>query len=118
MRIKQVRWPALVVLAIGVGCTSADKSDGGDGTTGSTTTGDPSDDSGDDGSTGGDDSGGDDGESFEDIDWSSLNGDVPAAPAELPDFVATNYDSASRSREDLLGDPTVMWFYPAAATSG
>ena len=72
----------------------------------------------DDGGTDdGDDAGsGDDGTA--DIDWDSLNGDVPTDPVSLPEFAATNMDGSSRSREDVLGHPTVMWFYPAAATAG
>lgn len=47
-----------------------------------------------------------------------LIGQPPAAPRALPDFQATNRDGGARAREDLLGHPTVMWFYPAAATAG
>ena len=31
---------------------------------------------------------------------------------------ADDADGSGRAREDLLGHPTVMWFYPAAATAG
>lgn len=47
-----------------------------------------------------------------------LIGQPPAAPRALPEFQATNRDGAARRREDLLGHPTVIWFYPAAATAG
>ncbi len=35
-----------------------------------------------------------------------------------PEFTATNRDESARSRPDLLGHPTAIWFYPAAGTSG
>lgn len=47
-----------------------------------------------------------------------LIGQPPAAPRALPEFRAINRDGAARRREDLLGHPTVIWFYPAAATAG
>lgn len=53
-----------------------------------------------------------------DVDPDELNGSVPDSPLAAPEFVATNRDGAGRAREDLLGHPTVMWFYPAAATAG
>lgn len=52
------------------------------------------------------------------VDPDELNGSVPDEPLAAPEFVATNRDGGARSREDLLGHPTVMWFYPAAATAG
>jgi len=94
---------------------SGDEGTGDDGGTGDEGTGD---DGGDDGSSddggddGGDDDGGDDGSTAD------LYGDTPEEALPAPDFTATNYDGAARTREDLLGSPTVMWFYPAAATSG
>jgi len=119
---------ALVAL-LGLGCSSSkdgtDSSgsdattDGGSGDDGGSGSGD--DTSGDDGGSGDDgsgDSGGDSGGDDGSIDWDSLNGDVPAAPVDVPEFAARNYDGGARSREDVLGHPTVMWFYPAAATSG
>jgi len=47
-----------------------------------------------------------------------LNGTAPAMAVPAPEFVATNRDGTSRSRPDLIGHPTVVWFYPAAMTSG
>lgn len=47
-----------------------------------------------------------------------LNGTPPASPIALPSFAATNRDGSARSRDDLLGHPTVMWFYPLAASAG
>lgn len=48
----------------------------------------------------------------------SLNGTPPEEPIPLPSFAATNRDGSARSRDDLLGHPTVMWFYPLAASAG
>ena len=53
-----------------------------------------------------------------DVDPDDLNGSVPEIALAAPEFAATNRDGAARDREDLLGHPTVMWFYPAAATAG
>ena len=47
-----------------------------------------------------------------------LYGTFPDAPLSLPEFTATNSDGAARTREDVLGHPTVMWFFPAAGTYG
>ena len=46
------------------------------------------------------------------------NGVAPDEPMPLIDFSATNRDGAARSREDLTGEPTALWFYPAANTPG
>lgn len=74
-------------------------------------------------STGGDsspngDSGGQTGETGETGLPSGLIGVAPDEPVPAPEFVATNYDNTLRDRDALLGHPTVMWFYPAAGTSG
>lgn len=48
-----------------------------------------------------------------------LTGTTPAValpPIEFTDVV--NEDVQVRSKADLLGHPTVMWFYPAAGTGG
>ncbi len=47
-----------------------------------------------------------------------LFGTVPVSPLPPPEFRATADDGTPRSRDDLLGHPTVLWFYPAAATGG
>lgn len=47
-----------------------------------------------------------------------LHGTPPENPVDLPDFQVTSMDGTSRTRVDLLGHPTVMWFYPAANTAG
>ena len=48
----------------------------------------------------------------------SLIGTSPAAAIDAPEFTAQNRDGAARSRADLLGQPTVMWFFPSADTPG
>jgi hypothetical protein len=115
-----------VVLALAggfaVACTPSDKGDGSAGTTETGTTGEGSEGSGGSGSGGSGTGGSGSGESgttdTDDIDWDSLFGSVPESPTSAPTFSVVNYDGAARTREDLLGHPTVMWFYPAAATSG
>ncbi len=52
------------------------------------------------------------------VDPDRLNGSVPDEALAAPEFAATNRDASGRDREDLLGHPTVIWFYPAAATAG
>jgi cytochrome oxidase Cu insertion factor (SCO1/SenC/PrrC family) len=48
----------------------------------------------------------------------NLNGLRPSAPLEVPDFSAINQDGVARSKADLLGHPTAVWFFPAAGTPG
>ena len=56
--------------------------------------------------------------------WSSgpptgLNGTPPETSIPLlSSFSATNRDGEDKGPTDLMGSPTVMWFYPAAATGG
>lgn len=47
-----------------------------------------------------------------------LNGTPPENPVPAPEFEALNMDNTGRSRDNLIGHPIVMWFYPAANTSG
>ena len=47
-----------------------------------------------------------------------LYGNYPTKPVSVPTFAATNYDDTPRSRDDLEGHYTIMWFYPLAATAG
>lgn len=47
-----------------------------------------------------------------------LHGSPPLAPMTAPEFTVLNRDGTTRTRADLLGHRTVMWFYPAAFTSG
>jgi len=47
-----------------------------------------------------------------------LNGTAPRAAISLPTFAARNQYGDARSEADVLGHPTIMWFYPAAGTYG
>lgn len=47
-----------------------------------------------------------------------INGHWAEDRIPAPEFVATNRDGSQRSRPDLIGHPTVIWFYPAATTAG
>lgn len=47
-----------------------------------------------------------------------LYGTAPAVAKAAPEFNATNRDGSARSREDLIGQPTIIWFFPAAGTYG
>lgn len=42
------------------------------------------------------------------------------APAVVsaPEFAVVNHRGEPRTRDDLLGHPTVMWFFPVAGTPG
>ena len=91
--------------------SAADPGDGGDGADGT----DGSD--GADGTDGADGADGADGTDGTDG-GATTNGTPPGRDVPAPDFVATNRDGTGRDREDLLGHPTVMWFYPAAGTAG
>lgn len=51
-------------------------------------------------------------------DTASYHGTQPPRALAAPEFVAHNYDNAVRGRQDLLGHPTVMWFFPATGTPG
>ena len=86
--------------ADGTDGTALDGTDGGDGAS------DGASDGGDGASDGADGTGG------------AYNGTPPSSPVSAPEFAATNRDGGARDREDLLGHPTVMWFYPAAGTYG
>ena len=48
----------------------------------------------------------------------SLHGTRPDAPVPPPTFSAVTQDGEPRSREHLLGHPTVLWFFPFAGTPG
>ncbi len=48
----------------------------------------------------------------------ALRGEQLAPPIVVPEFAAVSHTGAPRSRSDLLGHPTVMWFFPAAGTPG
>ena len=49
---------------------------------------------------------------------SGVHGAVPEAGQSVPEFAALSHDGSTRSREDLLGHPTLIWFFPAAGTPG
>ena len=52
-------------------------------------------------------------------DASTLHGVPPAVAKPAPAFMALNRDNSARNRTHLTTrGPTVMWFYPAAGTSG
>jgi peroxiredoxin Q/BCP len=42
----------------------------------------------------------------------------PSSVGMPPSFQATAHDGTARGPRDLLGQPTVLWFFPAANTSG
>jgi hypothetical protein len=52
------------------------------------------------------------------IDYSALNGTEPAVAITVPTFSVLNQHGDTRTGVDLVGHPTVMWFYPAAGTAG
>ena len=47
-----------------------------------------------------------------------LNGQIASGDYPPPTFVATNYDGGERTEANLVGHPTVLWFYPLAKTPG
>lgn len=46
------------------------------------------------------------------------NGSIPTDPLPPPTFTALNRDGTQRTQADLIGQPTALWFYPAAFTGG
>jgi hypothetical protein len=47
-----------------------------------------------------------------------LHGSAPKTEVPLPMFEARNTANESRGPTDLVGIPTVVWFFPFAATPG
>jgi hypothetical protein len=47
-----------------------------------------------------------------------LHGTPPLSPKPVPTFSVVNRDGTMRTQADLIGHPTVIWFYPAAGTAG
>lgn len=47
-----------------------------------------------------------------------LYGTYPPYPLPPAEFAARNRDGTPRSQVDLIGHPTVMWFFPLAGTPG
>ena len=52
------------------------------------------------------------------IDTTELFGTAPTQPVPAPEFLAYSHESEPRTREDLMGHPTVLWFFPFADTPG
>jgi len=50
--------------------------------------------------------------------WSALTGTLPAQAKPATTFVATAHTGQARTAADLEGQPTALWFYPAASTPG
>ena len=46
----------------------------------------------------------------------NLNGTEPSTVLALPTFTATNHDGQTRNQNNLIGNPTVLWFFPFAGT--
>jgi hypothetical protein len=54
-----------------------------------------------------------------DVTQDELTGRIPENPLPVPEFSAVfNYDGSARTQVDLVGHPTVVWFYPLAGTYG
>ena len=52
------------------------------------------------------------------LEQSELNGTLVTETIPAPDFTVLNQEGSERTRDDLTGKPTVIWFYPAANTPG
>jgi hypothetical protein len=52
------------------------------------------------------------------IDTTKLYGTAPDKVVPAPTFAVYNHESEVRTREDLMGHPTVFWFFPFADTPG
>ncbi|MEE2751921.1 MAG: hypothetical protein VX519_10860 [Myxococcota bacterium] len=53
-----------------------------------------------------------------DVNPDDLYGVVPNNSISAPQFTVVNHDGSTRTREDLMGHRTVMWFFPFARTPG
>ena len=49
-----------------------------------------------------------------DLSGLTLSGTEPAENLEAPEFEVMAADNTARTQDNLLGQPTVMWFFPAA----
>jgi hypothetical protein len=105
------RLDLLPILALVLGACTASSKDSASTASGSEGGADGATDGASDGATDGAEGGGDGADLV-------TNGVAPDEPLPAPDFTATNRDGAARDREDLLGQPTAMWFFPAATTAG
>ena len=52
------------------------------------------------------------------IEQSELNGTLITEVIPAPEFQVFNQDGLERTKTNLEGKPTVLWFYPAANTPG
>ena len=52
------------------------------------------------------------------IDTTNLYGTAPAQAVPAPQFTVYSHEDETRTREDLIGHPTVGWFFPFADTPG
>ena len=52
------------------------------------------------------------------IDTTNLYGTAPAQAVPAPQFTVYSHEDETRTREDLIGHPTVVWFFPFADTPG
>ncbi len=97
--------------ALGCSTQSAARGSGSNNTAGDddTSAGDDDSSAGDDDSTAGDDD-------TTPPPAEELHGSAPSQPLAVPSFEATNSDGSARGTPDLLGHPTVLWFFPYAGT--
>ena len=100
------------------GSGSNSNPDNDDTAAGDDDTADDDDDTvaGDDDTAAGDDDTADDDDDTTPPPADQLHGTAPAQALAVPSFEAVNSDGSSRSTPDLLGHPTVMWFFPYAGT--
>jgi hypothetical protein len=113
----------LALLLGSVGCGAADDAGatdtGVDTGTDTSTTDTTTDSTTDDGTDTDTDTGSDTGTEPEvpeiaDLSGLSLTGVEPAENLEAPEFELTASDGTTRTEANLMGQPTVMWFFPAA----
>ena len=52
------------------------------------------------------------------VETAALIGKCATENRTIPPFKALSHDGAARSKEDLKGHPTVVWFFPVSGTPG
>jgi hypothetical protein len=52
------------------------------------------------------------------VDVTTLIGKCADETRTMPSFKALSHDGTLRSKKDLMGHPTVIWFFPVAGTPG
>ena len=52
------------------------------------------------------------------VDATTLVGKCADEARKVPSFKALSHDGTTRSEKDLVGHPTVLWFFPVAGTPG